>query len=72
MYYNDHGPAHFHAIYGGFEITVDIESGSLSGAFPPRALAHVQEWRGLHKAELLQNWALARERKPLNKIAPLE
>lgn len=72
MYYNDHGPPHFHAIYGGFEITVDIESGMVSGAFPPRALAHVQEWRGLHKVELLQNWALARERKPLNRIPPLE
>jgi hypothetical protein len=26
MYYRDHGPAHFHAIYGDFEITVEIES----------------------------------------------
>ena len=72
MYYNDHGPAHFHAVYGNFDITVEVESGTVRGTFPLRALSHVQEWRELHKAELLQNWELARQRKPLNKIPPLE
>jgi len=72
MYYNDYAPAHFHAIYGSFEVTVEIESGIVRGTFPPRALAHVQEWRELHKTELLQNWELARRREPLAKIAPLE
>lgn len=72
MYYNDHGPAHFHAIYGSYEVTVEIESGTVAGTFPPRALGHVQEWRELHKAELLQNWQRARDREPLLKIAPLE
>ena len=38
MYYRDHGPAHFHAIYGEFEITVEIESGRINGDFPKRAL----------------------------------
>ena len=41
MCYRDHGPAHFHAIYGEFEITVEIESGRINGDFPKRALAHV-------------------------------
>jgi hypothetical protein len=45
MYYRDHGPAHFHAIYGDFEITVEIESGHINGDFPKRALAHVLEWK---------------------------
>ncbi len=45
MYYRDHGPAHFHAIYGGFEITVEVETGRVNGNFPPRALAHAHEWR---------------------------
>jgi hypothetical protein len=26
----------------------------------------------LHKAELLQNWELARKRQPLNKVSALE
>lgn len=72
MYYNDHEPAHFHAVYGSFEVTVEIESGVVHGAFPPRALAHVQEWRELHKLDLLHNWGCARRREPLSKVSPLE
>jgi hypothetical protein len=72
MYYRDHGPPHFHAIYGGFEVTIEIETGNVQGDFPPRALSHVQEWRQLHKAELLADWELARRSEPLKRIDPLE
>jgi hypothetical protein len=72
MYYRDHGPAHFHAISGDSEITVEIESGRVNGAFPNRALAHVHEWRELHRAELLEAWSLARASQPLPRIEPLE
>jgi hypothetical protein len=72
MYYRDHGPPHFHAIYGGFEVTIEIETGNVQGEFPPRALSHVQEWRQLHRAELLVDWELARRSEPLKRIDPLE
>lgn len=72
MYYNDHAPPHFHARYGGFEITVRISDGVVSGRFPRRALALVVEWYTQHQAELLQNWEFARERRPLLRIDPLE
>ncbi|MBI3004216.1 MAG: DUF4160 domain-containing protein [Ignavibacteriales bacterium] len=72
MFYNEHAPPHFHAKYGDFEVTVTIETGVVSGEFPKRALSHVLEWLQLHKAELLKNWELAKLRKPLNKIDPLE
>ena len=72
MYYRDHGPAHFHAIYGDSEITVEIESGRVNGTFPKRALTHVHEWRELHRAELLEAWSLARASRPLPHIEPLE
>ena len=72
MYYRDHGPAHFHAIYGDFEITVEIESGRINGDFPKRALTHVFEWRALHRTELLEAWELARASRPLPRIDPLE
>ena len=72
MYYRDHAPAHFHAVYGDYEITIEIESGNVNGEFPKRALAHVQEWRALHKAELLADWDLAQKREPLKRISPLE
>ncbi|MEX8519520.1 MAG: DUF4160 domain-containing protein [Leptothrix sp. (in: b-proteobacteria)] len=72
MYYRDHAPPHFHAIYGEFEATVEVESGQVNGELPRRALAHVQEWRTLHKHELADIWTLARASKPLPRIEPLE
>jgi len=72
MFYRDHAPPHFHAVYGEFEITVGIETGVVQGEFPKRALRHVLEWADLHADELLRDWELARERRPLKEIAPLE
>ena len=72
MYYRDHGPAHFHAIYGDFEVAVEIESGHVNGNFPKRALTHVLEWKDLHRVELMDAWSLARASRPLPRIDPLE
>jgi hypothetical protein len=72
MYYNDHDPPHFHAKYADFEITVRIADGIVEGRFPRRALNLVLEWYTLHQAELLECWKLARERRPLFRIDPLE
>lgn len=72
MYYNDHAPPHFHAKYGAFEITVRISDGVVEGRFPRRALALVLEWYALHQAELVEDWKLARDRRPLRRIDPLE
>lgn len=72
MYYRDHAPPHFHAIYGEFEATIEIATGVVNGDLPRRALAHVQEWRALHRQELTDLWNLARASKPLSRIAPLE
>ena len=72
MYYRDHAPPHFHAIYGDFEVTVEIASSRVNGTFPKRALAHVLEWSTLHRQELLDAWTLARASRPLPRIEPLE
>ena len=72
MFYRDHAPPHFHAFYGNFDIEVSIEDGVVTGRFPKRALRHVLEWYDLYKVELLDDWKLASQRKPLKKIAPLE
>jgi hypothetical protein len=72
MFYRDHGPPHFHATYGGYDIVVSISDGVVTGQFPRRALRLVLEWYELHKTELVENWELARQRKPLKRIAPLE
>ncbi len=72
MFYREHGPAHYHAVYGEYEVTVEIETGTVFGRFPRRALNLVLEWHNLHKRELMEDWELARERRPLKKILPLE
>ena len=66
MYYNDHGPPHFHA-------KVNITTGEIiDGGLPHRARKLVLEWWSLHQVELSEDWALAEARKPLKKIEPLE
>lgn len=72
MYYRDHAPAHFHAEYGEFEVTIEVESGVITGKFPRRALNLVLEWYSLRKNELLENWNFAQRKLPLLPIVPLE
>ena len=71
IFYRDHGPPHFHAIRGEFEMTVEIETGIVQGRFPNRGIRQVLEWMGLHQDELLEDWDLAKSKRPLKKIAPL-
>jgi hypothetical protein len=42
------------------------------GGLPPRTLALVFEWARLHQEELLENWHRLRDRRPPERIAPLE
>ncbi|MDI6751912.1 MAG: DUF4160 domain-containing protein [bacterium] len=72
MYWRDHTPSHFHAKYGDQEVAVEIETGKVTGNMSKRALSMVQEWRKLHKEELLNDWQLVEQNKPLEKIWPLE
>jgi len=72
MFYREHAPPHFHAVYGEFEITVEIETGIVNGRFPRRALAPVLEWQALHQEELRRDWELARAGRPVSRVAPLE
>ena len=69
--YRDHAPPHFHARYGDGEVTVEIEGGAVAGRMSKRALRLVLEWAALHEDDLMRNWTLARERKPLEPIDPL-
>jgi hypothetical protein len=72
MYYRDHAPPHFHAIYGEYEIEVEIESGVVQGKFPRRALTAVMDWYVQHIQELRDNWAHCVNGEPLAHIEPLE
>jgi hypothetical protein len=73
LYWQDHLPPHFHAMYSGDEAAIDIRTGEvLRGSLPRRALSLANEWRQEHTAELLDNWERARLRQALAYIAPLE
>ena len=73
MFYNDHEPAHFHAIYGEFRALVDIDTAQLlQGELTPRATGLVREWAELHRAELMEDWDRARRHERLKRIAPLD
>lgn len=72
MYYNDHDPPHFHAIYGEFQATITIEDlRLLEGELPRRALALALDWAELHQVELREDWRLARSKSAPKKIVPL-
>lgn len=73
MYYNDHPPPHFHVRYNQQKAIVSIETVEiLEGELTSRLFKLVIEWLTLYQAELMENWELARENQPLNKITPLE
>jgi len=73
MFFEDHNPPHFHAIYGEYEVLIDISTFAVfAGHLPPRALGLVIEWATQHQDELLNNWERARVQESLSKIEPLK
>ncbi len=73
MYFADHNPPHFHAIYAEHEALVQIDDGSIvRGGLPKTAAKLVEQWRTLHRDELLADWELAQEPTSLNPIEPLQ
>jgi hypothetical protein len=72
MLYDDHRPPHFHAEYGEYRVTVELQTGVVEGRFPRRALHAIIDWYTLHREELLEDWTLAENHEPLKPIPPLE
>ena len=73
MYYNDHGPPHFHARYAEHEALIRIDPlGILKGNLPPKALSLVMEWAAIHQQELMKDWKLVENLQKPEKITPLE
>ena len=72
MFWGDHAPPHFHALYGEYEVinirTLEI----VKGFMPRRALALILEWASLHREELMEDWKLCEMKQMPVKIEPLE
>ena len=73
MFWGDHSPPHFHALYAEYEVLININTLEVvRGSMPRRALALVLEWASQHRAELLEDWLLCENNQLPKKISPLE
>ena len=69
IFFNDHGPPHFHAYYAPEEALLSIETLSvIAGRLPPRARGLVVEWASLHQEELREAWNRAQSLEPPGQI----
>ncbi|MDR1462602.1 MAG: DUF4160 domain-containing protein [Azoarcus sp.] len=72
MFWGDHVPPHFHALYAEHEVLIDIQTlDVLEGEMPRRAIALILEWAQEHRAELMEDWKLCEFNQQPNKIPPL-
>ncbi|MBP7101523.1 MAG: DUF4160 domain-containing protein [Leptotrichiaceae bacterium] len=72
MYYREHNPPHFHVKYNEYKAIFTIEDlKMIEGDLPKRVVSLVLEWAFAHREELVEDWNLAVENKPLKNIEPL-
>lgn len=72
LYFRDHFPPHFHAVYGEFSVEITIKDlRVIAGGLPKRAMALVTSWARIHRAELLTEWEKAWNGVRPDRIEPL-
>jgi hypothetical protein len=73
MFFDDHGPPHFHARHAQGNAKVGIDSLEvIDSNLPRRQLRFVLAWAELHQSELRENWRRARAGETLKSIEPLQ
>lgn len=72
MFFDDHGPPHFHARHadGGAKVRIDTLE-VIESTLGRRQLRFVLAWAELHQDELHENWRRARAGETLQPIEPL-
>ncbi len=69
LFFGDHPPPHFHAVYGEYIALFNIETlEMIEGDLPTRAKKLVKEWVTIYKDELKNIW----ETQEFRKLPPLE
>lgn len=69
MYFNDHLPPHFHAVYGEYNGIFSIDTlEMLEGDLPNRACSLINEWATKYQIELISMW----KNKEFKKLPGLE
>jgi hypothetical protein len=69
LFFADHPPPHFHAIYGDYNALFNLETLEIiEGDLPNRATKMVVEWAIIYQPELLKMW----NTQEFNKLPPLK
>ena len=69
IFFGDHPPPHFHAVYGEYNALVSIETlAIIEGDLPKRAEKLVLEWAGIYQSELIEMW----NSQDFRKLPPLK
>lgn len=65
----DHNPPHFHAVYGEYNGSFEIETlDMIEGDLPKKAQSMIKEWGLKYRSEIMEMW----NTKTLKKLPPLE
>ncbi|MEW5893911.1 MAG: DUF4160 domain-containing protein [Pseudomonadota bacterium] len=73
MFWREHAPPHFHALYGEHEALIDIRTLEvIAGSLPKRALNLTIEWAIEHRDALMEDWTLCQSKQLPKQIPPLE
>jgi hypothetical protein len=73
MFYQEHGPPHFHAEHQGDQATFGFDGTILAGRMRSGAARRrIERWVALHRRELGANWARIAAGQPLERVDPLE
>lgn len=69
LFFGDHPPPHFHAVYGEYIGLFDIETFEMiEGDIPKRAKKLILEWATQNQSELRKMW----QTQEFHKLPPLE
>ncbi len=69
LFFGDHPPPHFHAVYGEYVGLFDINTiEMIEGDLPKRAKKLVIEWATINQNELLEMW----NKQEFHKLSSLE
>jgi hypothetical protein len=73
MFWTEHAPPHFHALYAEYEAQINLKTlDIIKGELPTRARVLVLEWASEHRTELMEDWELCTQMKTPKKISPLK
>jgi hypothetical protein len=69
LFFGDHPPPHFHAVYGEYNAVFNIETlEMIEGDLPPRAVKMILEWGTQYQQTLLEMW----NTQDFRKLPPLK